>query len=105
MSLNASTEGVRSNVIGARLTGDVAVVPLPSDGLQLHARSKRNAPCSVSRPRVQVSCTNADEVAVRSAFCQIDGRRGRGAVALRRAPAPRPVEAQRALQREPAARP
>src|SRR5688572_1064996 len=74
MSLNASTDGVRGNEIGARLVGDVAVVPLPSSGLQLHARSKRKAPCSVRRPRVQVSCRKAAEVAVRSAFCH-SGRR------------------------------
>ena len=43
------------------------VVPLPSAGLKLHARSYRSAPCSVSRLRVQVSCTNADCVSVRSA--------------------------------------
>src|SRR4029079_8094092 len=40
---------VFGNEIGAGLKTDVSGAPLCSAGNQLHARSKRTAPCSVSR--------------------------------------------------------
>src|SRR5437773_4629041 len=74
-SLYALTPSVRGNVIGAALNRDVTVVPLFSAGLKLQARSYRKAPCNVRRPRVQESCTNTDDVSVRSATCHIGSRK------------------------------
>src|SRR5438552_19190288 len=74
MSLKAFTPSVRGNVMGAALKREATVVPLPSAGLKLHARSYRRAPCSVRRLRVHVSSTNADAVPVRSEACHIGSR-------------------------------
>src|SRR5262245_42337318 len=73
-SLYALTPSVRGNVIAAALNADTLVVPLPSAGLKLQARSYRSAACSVRRDLVQVSWTNTDAVSVRSDAVQF-GRR------------------------------
>ena len=52
MSLKPRTLTVFSNVIGFGLNFDVSVVPLPSAGAQLHARSYLTPPCKVSFPSV-----------------------------------------------------
>src|SRR5262245_27420035 len=70
-SLYAFTPSVRGNVIGAALNFETTLVPSPSAGLKLHARSYRRAACTVSRLCVQVSWMNADCVSVRSAVCHI----------------------------------
>src|SRR4051812_392230 len=74
MSLNAFTPSVRGNVMAAELNLDTVLVPLPSAGLKLHARSYRTAAWTVSCLRVHVSWTNTDDVSVRSATVQFGSR-------------------------------